>query len=37
MFFSLAFSVNKNVIKVNDNEDVEFFYQNFVNIAVKSD
>ena len=36
MFFSLAFNVNKNVIKVYDNKNIEFFCQDLINIVLKS-
>ncbi len=35
MFFSLNFSLDKNVVEVNDNKDVEFLYQDFVDVALK--
>ena len=36
MFFSLAFSIDENVIKVYNNKDVKLFCQNLVNIILES-
>ncbi len=36
MAFSFIFSINENVIQVYNNEDIELFYQNLVNIALIS-
>ena len=36
MFFSLTFDINKNVIKVYNNKNVKFLYQNLVCIALES-
>lgn len=35
MFFSLAFSIDENVIEVYNNKNVKFFYQNLVDVALK--
>ncbi len=35
MFFSPAFNVDKDVIKINNNKDIEFFCQEFFDIALE--
>ncbi len=35
MFFSLAVSIDENIIKVHNNKNVKFVYQNLVDIVLK--
>ncbi len=35
MFFLLIFSVDKNVVKIYNNKNVEFLYYNLVDLALQ--
>ncbi len=35
MFFFLALNIDENVVKVHNNEDIELFCQDLINIALK--
>ncbi len=37
MLFSLALSIDENVIKVYNKKKVKFFYQNLIDITLKRD
>ena len=35
MLFSLIFGIDKDIIKIHYHEDINFFFQNLINVALK--
>lgn len=36
MFFFFIFNIDENIIKIYNNKNIKFFYQNLINVALKS-